>query len=170
MTPGQHHSLAWHQCPWILWALESILLWCPHRHPPWESPLEHYSDDGMDHVLCSFVVCVELFVFQWFFMWFGVSVSLLIHSALFCVQDFEFALPMSDMLCWETPTKTYLSMNQCCALQSTTANLLLYLRLHAFLPRSSPQFHDFSHLPWTNFSLEHTTPACLAKDLANSPG
>ena len=126
--PGQHNSLAWHWCPWLLWAFESILLWGPHRHLPWKSPLEHYPDNGMHHVLCSYVVGIEIFRFQWLFLWFGVSINSWIHSALFCTQGFEFALPMSNMLCWVTQTKPCLSMNQCCASQSTSANLLLYLR------------------------------------------
>ena len=82
----------------------------------------------MHHVLCSYVVGIELFRFQWLFLWFGVSINSWIHSALLCTQGFEFALPMSNMLCWVTQTKPCLSMNQCCASQSTSANLLLYLR------------------------------------------
>jgi hypothetical protein len=42
--------------PLTFMSFESILLWHPHWHPHWESSLEHYLDDGMDHVLRSYVV------------------------------------------------------------------------------------------------------------------
>ena len=148
----------------ILWALESILLWhSPQVSALGESIGKQFGQWDEPFVHHSYVVRIELFVFQCFFLVWYLCVCGFI---LPCLASKALPFPRATFLCWETQTKPYLSMN----MQRIAVNHCYFFALSQVQDCQGPQFHYFSHSPWTRPLPQQATPSCLAGGTANSPG
>jgi hypothetical protein len=149
-------------------SFKSILLWCPpgirigvrlgrvhwKTIGRWDEPYVHH----------SYVVCIELFVFQFSF-WFCISVFM---DSFYLVLQARLCHSHELHFCVERHRPNHTSPWICSALLSTTATSLLYLRYK--IAKVYSFITSLIHLePWTRPLPQQATPSCLAGGTAIPP-
>ncbi len=169
VKPSQHNSLAspWHGCTWIIFyeLLSQFYSGVRLRCPPWESPSEHYLDGGLSPKSITHTWLVLSLLCSNVSSWFGTSVfvdsfCLALHTRLCHSHELHFALRDTDeTLPLHESFQQRIAVNQC------------YVFAICQVPAScqGPQFHYFSHSPWTRPLPQQATPSCLVGEMANSP-
>jgi hypothetical protein len=151
----------------ILWAFESIQLWCPpYRLIGVCLGRVHLSTIRMvGWALCSSLIpsWYQVFCVPMFHSAGLVPLCLWNHSALFSTQGF--AIPMSYIFVLRDTDQT-IPLHE---LQGIAVNHCYSALCQVPASCQGPQFYYFSHSPWTRPLPQQATPLCLAGGMANSP-